>query len=370
MHLNKRTGILLLNLGTPGSCEVTDVRAYLRQFLNDPRVIELPNPWRWLLVNGWIVPFRAKKSAAAYAKIWQPEGSPLLINSILLKQNLQRKLGSDYIISLGMTYGNPSIKSAISELLDAKVHKILVMPLFPQYASSSSGAALEQMFNILAKVKVIPSIEVKPEFYQESNFIEALSVSIKPYLKTDFDFLLMSYHGLPERQMQHQTCDLNQPCPGITKQNQNCYRAQCYQTSRLLAKNLNLADNKWGVSFQSRLGRLPWIKPYTDQYLIELRERNVKNLVVCCPSFVADCLETLEEIGIRAAEQWHSLGGESLKLVPALNAQDKWIESLAKILITNEVNSADIKKIHIDKELSTSSDLDLIDHSFSLTENL
>lgn len=333
--MNKRTGILLLNLGTPDSCDVSDVRSYLRTFLNDPRVIELPGVLRWLLVNCLIVPFRAKKSALAYSKIWQPSGSPLLINSLKFTHELKQKLGENFSVSLGMTYGKPSIYSALKDLQSAQVSKIIVLPLFPQYASSATGPALEQVLKIIAKYKVIPELQVKTDFFADPNFIAALSASVKPYLNKEYDYLLMSYHGLPEMQLVHgesNHCDLNKPCPSISASNASCYRAQCYHTSRLLAESLNLPADKWGVGFQSRLGRLPWIKPYTDELLIVLRSRGIKRLVVCCPSFVADCLETLEEIGIRASEQWFELGGESLKLVPCLNAQPMWINAVKKML--------------------------------------
>ena len=335
MHLSKDIGVLLLNLGTPNNRSPFAVARYLREFLGDYRVIEMPSILRWMLVNFIIVPFRASKSAAAYTKIWQRTGSPLLVNSKNLRDKLAKVLDDKYEIALGMRYGNPSINVALKQLESAGVQKIIVMPLFPQYSSAATGSALEQALKVISKYKVVPELAIKPSYFQDGRFINALAASVKPYLSTDFDCLLMSYHGLPEKQMQHHKtvgCNLQSQCPEIQSNNINCYRAQCYQTSRLLAQKLNLPNFKWCVGFQSRLGRLPWIKPYTDEMLVKLREIGVRKLVICCPSFVADCLETLEEIGIRAREQWLNLGGESLQLVPCLNAQEYWVEALAEII--------------------------------------
>lgn len=333
---NDLTGVLLLNLGTPRSHKTSDVRRYLNQFLMDPRVIELPTFLRWILVKFLITPFRSSKSAAAYKEIWLPEGSPLLINSNKIKNKLAAKLGSNYLVTLGMRYAEPSINSALEELKKASIQKILVVPLFPQYSSAATGSALAEVLRITSELKVITDISIKQSFFSHLGYIQALTLSIKPYVIKDFDYLLMSYHGLPEQQMLHEktvNCDLIGACPSINLSNASCYRAQCYQTSRLLAQSLNLNDDKWGLSFQSRLGRLPWIKPYTDEMLITLSQQGIKNLVICCPSFVADCLETLEEIGIRAREQWLVLGGRSLQLVPCLNDQALWIDALADMVI-------------------------------------
>jgi ferrochelatase len=333
--LNNKTGVLLLNLGTPSSFKFGAVAKFLRQFLSDYRVIELPGLLRWLLVNIVIIPFRTSKTAAAYKKIWLKIGSPLLVNTKRLKDKLAADLGANYVVGLGMRYGEPSIQAAVQELAAAGVTKIIIMPLFPQYSSAATGSAVEQALRQVAKLKVIPKLEVKPPYFQEPHFIEALALTVRPFLRDKFDFLLMSYHGLPEQQMQHSenfVCDMSDECPTVFNKNTNCYRAQCYQTSRLLAHNLQLAEYRWGVSFQSRLGRLPWIKPYTEEVLIKLRQSGVKRLVVCCPSFVADCLETLEEIGIRAKQQWQELGGETFHLVPCLNAHEIWAKALASIV--------------------------------------
>lgn len=317
--MHRLTGILLINLGTPDDPSVASVRKYLKQFLSDPRVVELPAILRWLLLRLVILPRRAPLSASAYKSIWQSNGSPLLIHSLALRAALQQSLGANYTIALGMRYGKPSIADAVDELQMAGVDNLIVLPLFPQYASAANGSALEQTLKILAKSKVIVPFTVISDFFKDANYVEALSSSIQPYLLQEYDFLLMSYHGLPEKQL------IN---PGIS-----CYRTRCMRTSKLVADHLSLPETKWAVSFQSRLGRIPWIKPYTDQMLHELRERGISKLLVVCPSFVVDCLETLEEIGIRAKEQWLQMGGESLQLIPCLNAQEQWINAL-KTMIT------------------------------------
>ncbi|HSX20433.1 MAG TPA: ferrochelatase [Gammaproteobacteria bacterium] len=314
-------GVLLINLGTPTAAEPKAVRKYLRQFLFDPRVIELPTLLRWALVNLLIVPMRSKKSAHAYASIWQAEGSPLLINTQRLAIALQNALGTGYAVTIGMRYGQPSIKHAIKKLYATGISKLLVVPLFPQYCSATNGSALEQSLKIIARAKeIVPSIFIR-DFDEEFAYVQALATTVRPFLATQHDFILMSYHGLPERQL------IN---PGIS-----CYKTKCMRNAAQIADQLQLPLNKWAVSFQSRLGKLPWIKPYTDQMLIDLRAKGVKNLLVVCPSFIVDCLETLEEIGIRAKQQWLDLGGTSLQLIPCLNAQPHWVASLESIVKKN-----------------------------------
>lgn len=317
--MDNHTGILLLNLGTPSDPSIRSVRKYLYEFLSDPRVIELPAAFRWLLLRLVILPFRSHKSAKAYKAIWQHNGSPLLINSLNIQQQLQKTLGNAYKVELGMRYGDYKIEAALQNLKLSGVTDIIVVPLFPQYASAVTGSALQVVLQSFAKDKVIKNAKIVSDFFKHDAYIKALAMSVQPYIAKPYDFLLMSYHGLPERQM------IN---PGI-----NCYRTQCMQTSLLLAEELQLPANKWSVSFQSRLGRLPWIKPYTDEMLVELRQRGINKLLICCPSFVADCLETLEEIGIRAKAQWLQLGGSDFELIPCLNITPQWIEALKVIAL-------------------------------------
>ncbi len=318
--MSSKTGVLLLNLGTPNQPTAKEVGKYLKQFLTDPRVIELPGILRKILVNYIIVPRRAKQSAEAYSSIWYKNGSPLLVNSINLQNMLQNKLGDDYLCMLGMRYGNPSIDVAMDNLFANNIDKLIIIPLFPQYASATNGSAIEYVLSILRKKRVILPFNVISDFYQDATYIQALAESIKPYLQENYDRILFSYHGLPARQIK-----------GLGK---HCYREKCFTTSTLTAEYLGLSAEQWEISFQSRLGKLEWIKPYTDDMLIKLAKDNVRRLLVVCPSFVADCLETLEEIGIRASEQWLELGGEQLHLVPCLNDSKYLIASLAN-MITN-----------------------------------
>lgn len=319
MPLSSRVGVLLINLGTPKLPEPNAVRKYLREFLTDPRVVELPFLLRQALVNLIIIPKRLKQTTAAYSSIWSANGSPLLYNSILIKNALQKYLGENYIVRLGMRYGLPSIDLAIEQLLDAEIDKLVILPLFPQYASATSGSAIEYVLNILGKQRVIIPFSVINDFHNTTGYISALRQSIKPYINDKSQFVLFSFHGLPLRQIY-----------GLGK---NCYREKCLTTATLTARQLNLSEDSWTLSFQSRLGRLEWIKPYTDDVLNNLRAKGVKRLLVVCPSFIADCLETLEEIGVRAKERWGELGGEQFTLIPCLNDSAVFIENLLQMTV-------------------------------------
>ncbi len=333
-------GVLLINLGTPDSPSPKSVRRYLREFLSDPRVIDLPKIPRWLLLNLVILPFRPYQSSRAYQKIWQTQGSPLLIHSRNLKTALAKNLGDDYHVELGMRYGQPNIEKALDQLLSQTCRKIIVMPLFPQYASASNGSAIAKTLELLKTKWNIPAVEIRSDFFEHPGFIKAYANIIQQELQSfDFDCLLFSYHGLPQRhiaksQCQHSDhCQLKTPCPIIDINNRFCYRAQCYATSRKIAEYLALNENQYRVSFQSRLGRTPWITPYTDLLLPQLAKQGIKNLAIVSPSFVADCLETLEEIGIRAHRQWQSLGGQNFKLIPCLNNHALWVKALSDLII-------------------------------------
>ncbi|MEO8400533.1 MAG: ferrochelatase [Gammaproteobacteria bacterium] len=328
-------GVLLINLGTPDNCDPKSVYRYLKEFLNDPRVIDLPAIIRWPLINGLIIPRRYKNSANAYQQIWTKEGSPLLINSLQLKEKLSAELGTDYQVELGMRYGNPSIPSALLKMKSCD--KILILPLFPQYSSAATGSAIEETLEWFSTQWNIPTLEIKSDFYNHPAFIQAYADVILQHTRdTKIDLFLFSYHGLPKRHVIksgcHISCDHINACPLVSESNRFCYRAQCYETSALLAKALDLSDKQYHVSFQSRLGRTPWIKPYTDALLPELIKQGIKNIAIACPSFVADCLETLEEINIRARKQWQTLGGEKFTFVPCLNTKFSWIKGLSQIV--------------------------------------
>jgi ferrochelatase len=312
------------------------VRRYLREFLGDPRVLDIPALPRRLLLETVILPTRPRASAEAYTKVWTPEGSPLVVHGFALRDALAKRLGEDFVVELAMRYGAPAIAPALARLAAADCGRIVVLPLFPQYSSAATGSALEAVYRAAGALWNTPPLDVVDSFYDEPAFVSALAaVAREVPAEHRADHLLLSYHGLPERQIRKSDTSgahcfaTNDCCEAMGPANRSCYRAQCVATSRALARAIGLRDEDWTISFQSRLGRTPWIRPYTDEILPFLRERGVTRLAVMCPSFVADCLETLEEIGIRGREQWLSLGGEDLVLIPCLNAHPAWVEAVA-----------------------------------------
>ena len=336
MISNAKNGVLLVNLGSPDEPTTGAVRRYLREFLGDPRVLDMSSIGRALLLNLVILPFRPRRSAAAYEKVWTPEGSPLIANGRALRDGLRKALGDDWSVELAMRYGTPTIERAVARLADADVERIVVVPLFPQYASASTGSALEAVYCAAAERWNVPPLDVLPSFYAEPGYIAAMAAVARELPEEKLpDHVLISFHGLPERQIRKSDptgahCFASESCcDAIGPANRFCYRAQCAATARALAKSLGLGSEHWTMSFQSRLGRTPWIKPYTDEVLPQLYERGFRRLAVVCPSFVADCLETIEEIGIRAQEQWLALGGEDLVLIPCVNAHPTWVDVVA-----------------------------------------
>jgi protoporphyrin/coproporphyrin ferrochelatase len=332
-------GTLLINLGTPDAPTTPAVRRYLREFLSDPRVIDLHPVARKLLLELVILPFRPAKSAEAYRKIWSAQGSPLLLHSRALEQKLRAALGPGQLVELAMRYGNPSLPEALERLRRAGATRLLLAPLYPQYSSACTGSSLEAAFSALSRRQVLPALSVLPPFYDDPGFLRAFAEVGRPLLASArADHVLFSFHGLPERQVRaadHSGAHcLQSPgcCERIGEANRDCYRAHCFATARGIARELALAEGTWSVAFQSRLGRTPWIRPYTDQELDRLAKEGKKRLLVYCPAFVADCLETLEEIGLRAKEQFLAAGGESLTLVPSLNQSDAWVEALAQLV--------------------------------------
>ena len=330
------TGVLLVNLGTPEAPETGPVRRYLRQFLSDSRVLTLPAPLRWLLLNLVILPTRPAKSAAAYRKIWLPEGSPLLVHSKQLTKSVAERLGPEYRVELAMRYGSPSIQSGLEALEAAGADRLVVLPLFPQYASSVTASASAEVMACLDRQGDFPPLEIMGAFYDEPEFAGSWAAFAAPGLDAfAADHVLYSFHGLPEDQIRasdpsaghclssHNCCE----APGLSLR--RCYRAQCYATARSLSAALGLDTGSTSVAFQSRLGPRPWIQPFTDKVLPELAEQGVKRLAVFCPSFVSDCLETLEEVGMRLREQWAELGGEDLWLSPCPNADPRFAEAVA-----------------------------------------
>jgi ferrochelatase len=332
-------GVLLINLGTPEAPRSGPVRKYLREFLSDPRVLDINPVGRKLLLEGVILPLRPRKSAAAYRKIWTERGSPLLVESLALVEKVREALGAEVPVELGMRYGNPSIASALGRLSAARTDRLVVAPLYPQYSSAATGSSLEEVYRITGAVEVVPNLSVLPPFYADPGFLDAFARQGEPVLARDKpDHVLFSFHGLPERQVRRSDptgahCLRSASCcDRMMDANRDCYRAQCFATARALAHRLGLGQGRFTVCFQSRLGRTPWIKPYTDYVIPELAARGMRRLAVFCPAFVADCLETLEEIGLRARDQFLSLGGESLSVVPSLNASPAWVSALTALL--------------------------------------
>ena len=332
-------GVLLIQLGTPDSTSVSDVRRYLREFLSDPRVIDIPAPARALLLNAVILPFRPRRSAEQYEKIWTAEGSPLRIHTDNLATAVAAELGAGYEVAVGMRYQNPSIESALEHLTTAGCERVVVVPLFPQYSSAAFGSAAAEALEQAAAMWNVPEVTVMPPFFDHPAFVES-TVEIARPLLSDFapDHVLFSYHGLPEKQihksdptgswcLQRDDC-----CDRMTTENRFCYRAQSFATTRALAAALDLGSDSYSTVFQSRLAGQKWIEPYTDGILAGLRQDGVKRIAVLTPSFVADCLETLEEIGIRLREQWESLGGEDLLLIPCVNATESWAAGLSGMI--------------------------------------
>lgn len=327
-----KRGLLLINLGTPNSPEISSVRSYLREFLTDKRVIDLPALLRYILVYAFILPFRTKRSAHAYQSIWTEQGSPLLFHSQNLVDQIQKEVGPENKAVLGMRYGKPSIETALDQLKSCE--SITILPLYPQYSSAANGSSIEEALRIIGTWDLIPSISIISDFFQHPAYLKAQAQVINPFLQEQ-THVLFSYHGIPERQITKSSCKsiCTQSCPALTDDIHRCYRAQCYETSRLLANELGLSADNYSTAFQSRLGKTPWVKPYTDEVLAELIAKGIKKLIICCPSFVADCLETLEEIGIRLQEQWTALGGQELIVIPSMNTDPSWIKAI--ITMTN-----------------------------------
>jgi ferrochelatase len=335
----KKTGVLLIQLGTPDSPRVSDVRSYLSEFLNDPRVIDLPYLIRKILVNGIIVPFRAPKSAKIYKELWElGEGkSPLLTHTQALQALLQKNFeGENVTVEMAMRYKNPSLDSVLERMRLANYDRIVLLPLFPQYASASTGSAIEKAMDIIRKWWVIPEIKIISQFYDNPGYIESIVDNAKKFQLSDYDHILFSYHGLPERQVDkvYEGTDLceDQPCElEVNEKNKFCYKATSYATTRLIAKELGLTEKDYTVCFQSRLDK-KWLTPFSDKVVEEWAEKGAKKLLVFSPAFVADCLETLIEIGDEYQEIFEEKGGEKVQLVPSSNTHPAFVEGLTKLI--------------------------------------
>ena len=334
-----KTGVLLINLGTPDAPTPDPVGRYLREFLMDGFVINSPYLLRWFLVNVLIVPRRKYQSAEAYQKIQLPEGSPLLVYTRGLAQEVATRLnGNEYVVEFGMRYGNPSIKSALEKLKSHNVSRIIVLPLYPQYAESSFETAVIETRRAAKELGCEDLLTFLPPFYDEPGFIKAWAERILASIDAQTtDHLVFSFHGVPMphlTRLHPQHCTQVGCCANVTSSNQKCYRAQCFATARAIANQLELNPDDYTVAFQSRLGRAEWTGPNTVDMLQQLASRGVKRVAVACPSFVADCLETLEEMGIRGRETFIEAGGSDLQLIPALNSDETWTNAVVRMVQT------------------------------------
>jgi protoporphyrin/coproporphyrin ferrochelatase len=330
--------VLLINVGTPDSPSVKDVRKYLRQFLGDRRIIGMPWLLRKILVNLVIVPFRAPKSAKLYKLLWTENGSPLLRTGESVKIKLQEKLGSNYKVFLGMRYGKPDLRKILNNIKTEGFSRMIVLPLFPQYASSSTGTALDYVMNKVKDWEVIPEMKIINQFYNNPGFIDAFVSRIEQYNLERYDHVVFSYHGLPESHISkiHPAVDIGDCIcvAGLPAHGEFCYKATCYETTRLITARLGLKNEKWSVGFQSRMAD-KWLKPFTDELLVTKAGEGVKKILIVAPSFVADCLETTIELGVEYKKLFIGSGGSHLDMVESLNDMPEWIKFLTDLITNN-----------------------------------
>jgi ferrochelatase len=337
MSNTAKTGILIVNLGTPDEPKRSAVYRYLKQFLLDPRVIDINPIARNLLVRGIIAPFRSGKSAKAYQELWTENGSPLKYYGFRLVEQIQQLMGPEYIVELAMRYQSPSIETAIQKMMAEKVEKIVVFSLFPQYASATTGSVHEEVMRILTKQQIIPSVDFISNYPTWAPMIALYAQNARKFDLASYDHILFSYHGLPQRQLrkgdQFNHCLKSADCcQTLTPTNQFCYSAQCYATTQAIAAQLDLKPEQYTVCFQSRLGADPWTQPYTVRTIEALAKSGAKRLLVFCPAFTADCLETIVEIGSEYKEDFEKWGGEHIDLVPSLNDAPGWASAIAERL--------------------------------------
>jgi ferrochelatase len=329
-------GVLLVNLGSPDSPSVADVRRYLREFLMDGRVLDVNWLVRFCIVHFAILPSRPKQSAEAYRKIWTPAGSPLVVISHNVRDKLQQRISVP--VELAMRYQHPSIPDAMRSLAAKGVDEVLFIPLFPHYAMSSFETAVERVREVAASLVPQMRLQVQPPCYDQPDYIAALVGSAQEYLQRPYDHLLFSFHGLPERHLRksdptgRHCLSAENCCTADSPAHATCYRAQCFKTVADFVKSAGVPEGKYSISFQSRLGRTPWLKPYTDYELPRLAQSGIRKLLVICPAFVSDCLETLEEIGLRGRETFVGAGGSEFALIPCLNEHPLWLAALEKMV--------------------------------------
>ncbi len=333
-----RKSVLLVNLGSPERPETGSIRKYLKTFLSDPRVMDMPSVIRWLILYFFILPFRPGVIQEKYQKIWDEDGFLLLKNSQKLVDSLSESLGQEYTVEMGMRYSKPSISSALQRIAESGASELTIIPLFPQYASATTGSILEHIFDAIKFWTSFPQITILSQFHSHPGFVRAWAKVAEAYLKEEPDHVLFSFHGLPEKHILNadqsgaQCLRSQECCQNLHSENHNCYRAQCFQTARNIAKAIGIGEKDYSVSFQSRLGKAKWIEPYTSEIVEKLGSAGVQNLLVFCPSFVADCLETVEEIGGEEKERFLLSGGRKLTLVPSLNAEGIWVDALVDMI--------------------------------------
>ena len=337
--MNSKTGVLLINLGTPDSPTIKNVGKYLFEFLNDPRVIDIPAIARFFLVNIIIIPFRVRNSTKIYKQLWTDKGSPILFYGRSVQEKLQQALGIDFCVELAMRYQNPSLDDVIEQMENNNYEKIIILPLFPQYASASTGSAIDKALKLISKWWIIPEIKVVNQFYNDKGYLNTIIEQAEKYNIAEYDHILFSYHGLPVRQVDKvyldaTLCEEHNCETEINETNKYCYKATCYATTRLLADKLKISQERYTVCFQSRLDKM-WLKPFSDKVVIDLAKKGAKKLLVFSPAFVADCLETTVEIGLEYQKLFEQHGGEKIQLVESLNDHTMWINALKDLVLKN-----------------------------------
>lgn len=339
MHLFGKKGVLLVNLGTPDAPTRGAVYRYLKEFLLDPRVIDYPWLPRNLIVRGIIAPFRSGSSSKLYKQLWTEEGSPLKFYGERVADGVQQRLGKDYIVELAMRYQNPSVESAVEKLMAKRVSEIIVLPMFPQYASATTGSVHEEVMRVLRKQEIIPNVKMINSYFDYEPMIDIFVDNARQFDLDSYDHIIFSYHGLPERQLRKadpsgKYCTrVKNCCQKMSSVNQFCYSAQSHATTRAIAGKLNLSPDRYTTSFQSRLGPEKWAQPYTIDIIEKQAEHGAKRLLVFSPAFVADCLETIIEIGYEYQEEFEEMGGEKVDLVPSLNDDPRWIDAVKDIVL-------------------------------------
>lgn len=342
MNRKAKKGVLLVQLGTPDAPTTPALRKYLTEFLMDPRVMDMPYLNRTLLVKGIIVPRRSPKSAATYKTIWDEKtGSPLMYYSLLQQEMLQAELGEEYHVELAMRYQNPSIKDALKRLEPMHLESLRVIPLFPQYASATTGSVIDKVMEIIRHWQYIPSVSFVSNFCEDEDVIDTYIEHARKHDVDAHDHILFSYHGLPVSQLGKVDPTGKLQCEGTgcdtckKQTNTFCYVSQCYATTRAIATKMGLSEDRYTVCFQSRLTKVPWIQPYTSDALHDLAQKGVKKILVFSPAFVADCIETIDEIQVEYADEFKEMGGEQVTMVESLNGNPRWIKALKRLALNN-----------------------------------